>query len=184
MSGGSDTSASRSTAMRPSVPTKTRAALAADRLARIGLAVDDHAVGVAVVGAAVVHEEFHRARVVGTGGPLDDVVVVLAPVELADVEAMGAGVAVVGEIGRRPEVEVPIQILGDRLGRAEALRPDDRAAVAVGVDLLQLADAAAADEFAGPAELAVVFAALLRAGLVDAAVAPAPPPARPGSRAR
>ena len=45
------------------------------------------------------------------------------------------------------------------------------ARLAIGIDLLELADAAVADQFAGQAELAAVFGALLHARLVDAAVA-------------
>jgi len=69
-----------------------------------------------------------------------------------------AGVAIVGNPGRGPQVEVPIQVGGDGFGLAETLRPEDGPAIAVGVNGLELADAPAADEFAGAPEFAVVFA--------------------------
>ena len=132
----------------------------------------DHATGILVTGAGFFHEDVHRARIVGRGGPLDDIIMVLAPVEFADIETVGARVAIVREPWRGTEVQVPVQAFGHWFGGAEPLRPENRPAIAVGVDGLQLPDAATADEFAGNAELAAVFAALLSAGLIDAAVAP------------
>src|SRR5947199_10489648 len=55
------------------------AAFAADWFARVGLAIDNHAVGVLVTGAAFLHERLHGSGIVRVRGPLNDVVVVLAP---------------------------------------------------------------------------------------------------------
>src|SRR5512135_3593035 len=96
---------------------------------------------------------------------------VLAPVELADVETVGAGVAVVGQIRSRSQVEVPVQVVRNRLGGPETLRPGDRASVPVSIDLFEPAEAAAEDIFGGAAENAGVLTALLSAGLVDPPVA-------------
>src|ERR1700722_2452639 len=94
----------------------------------------------------------------------------LAPVQLANVEAMRACIPVIGKPRHRPQVKIPIQRVRHRLARAETRRPKNGAAIAIGVDGLQFADAAAADKFARQAELAAVLAALLRARLVSASV--------------
>src|SRR5580658_2806231 len=101
------------------------------------------------------------------GRPLDDIIVMLAPIQLADVEAMRAYVSVIGKPRHRPQVEVPIHRVRHGFAGAEERRPKNAPAIAISVDGLQLADAAAADKFAGYAELAAVFAALLRARLID-----------------
>src|ERR1035441_7896869 len=151
---------------------ETSAAVVTHRFAREGLAIDDDATGILVAGTVTFHEEFHRSRVVRPRRPLDDVVMVLAPVELADVKAVRAGIAIIGKPGRGSQVEVPVQVGGDRLWRGGTLRPEHGPAVAISVDGLELANTAAAHEFAGAPELAVVFAALLGAGLIDPPITP------------
>jgi len=95
----------------------------------------------------------------------------LPPVELADIEPMRTGVSIVREPGSRPEIQIPIQRLGNRLLGSKPLRPKNATAVAIRVDGLQCADASAADELTGEPELASILAALLRPGLVSASVA-------------
>ena len=51
-----------------------------------------------------------RPGVVGADAPLGDVVVVLAPVDVAPAEAMGVGVAVVGDPGQPVQVGLPVQL--------------------------------------------------------------------------
>ena len=97
---------------------------------------------------------------------------VLAPVELADVKAVSTGIAIIRQPGSGPQVEVPVELGGHRLGRAETLRPEDGPAIAIGVNGLKLANTAAAHKFTGAPELAVVFAALLGAGLIDPPITP------------
>src|ERR1035438_4012963 len=144
MSDGSDPNASRSTAMRPSVPTKQAPPIsptprvppwAPDKTTPadlphlfpgVSVAIDDHSAGILVTGAVVFHEKFHRPRVVGPRCPLNDVVVVLAPIQLADVIAMGASIAIVWDPGGGPQVEVPIQVRGDWLAGDKALRSEER----------------------------------------------------------
>ena len=75
-------------------PDKTGAAFTAHRLARKALSINYNAVGVDVTGAIAAHENFHRPSVVSIGSPLHDVVMMLAPIELADVERVRANISV------------------------------------------------------------------------------------------
>ena len=94
----------------------------------------------------------------------------LPPVQLADVEPVRTGISVIRQHRRRTQVQVPIQVGRNGLCGAEPVWPKNGAAVAIRINLLQLADPTAAHEFACLAELATVLAALLRAGLVNAPV--------------
>src|SRR5205085_2990810 len=100
---------------------KTGATVAADWLTRAGFAVNDDAIGVLIARAVLLHEDFNGAGIVGCGRPLDDVVVMLAPVEFADIKAVRASIAVIREPGGGSEIEVPIQIGWNGIGRTEAL---------------------------------------------------------------
>ena len=71
------------------------AAVTAHGFAGVGFAINDYAAGILVAGAVVLHEEIHRSRVVRIRRPLDDVVVVLAPVEFPNVEAVRTGIAII-----------------------------------------------------------------------------------------
>src|ERR1035441_3833622 len=57
--------------------------------------------------------------------------------------------------------------LGDWFARAEARRPENGAAIAIGINLLQFAQAVALDKFSGTPEISAVFAPLLPARLID-----------------
>jgi len=110
----SEISALLSTAMRPSVPTKQ----APPRLRPFrldNLPINNHTIAILIAGPAILHESFDRTGIVRSGGPLNDVVVMLAPIEFADVEPMGRGDAIIRQPGRRPEIKVPIQTLRNRL---------------------------------------------------------------------
>src|SRR6266704_6538028 len=90
-------------------PDKAGPALAANRFPREWLAIHHHPVGVLVTRTALFDEDFHRTGIVGARRPLHNVVVVLTPVEFADVEAVRTGVSIIGNPGRRPEVKIPVQ---------------------------------------------------------------------------
>src|SRR5436190_8272469 len=60
---------------------KTGAAFAADGLTGIGLAVQHDAAGILVSRAVLLHEDLDRPGVVGISGTLDNVIVVLSPIE-------------------------------------------------------------------------------------------------------
>src|ERR1051326_848962 len=150
---------------------KASATFTADGFAGIRLAVKDYSAGVFVTRAAVFHENLDRTGIVGVGSPLDDVVVVLAPIEFTDIEPVRARNPVVGQPRGRAEIQIPIKAHRDWLGGAETLRPEDAATIAVGVNGLQLADPAAADKFTSFSKFALVLAALLGAGLVHSAIA-------------
>ena len=94
-------------------------AIAPHGLTRIVFAMDHDPVGVLQTQAVTFQEDFDRPRVIGARGPLDDIVVVLAPIQFTDVEAMGAGIAIVGEPGRRAEVKVPVEAVGHRMPGAK-----------------------------------------------------------------
>jgi hypothetical protein len=82
-----------------------------------------------------------------------------------------SGFAAVGPPGERPQPEIPVKPLGHRLGLVGGPTGRvKRARLAVGIHVLELADAAVTNQLAGQAEFAAVFRALLRAGLIDAAV--------------
>src|SRR5205823_308329 len=82
-------------------------------------------------GAAFHHKRLYGSRIVHPRGPLNDVVMMLAPIQLADVEAMRAHVAVVRQPRRGAEIQVPIQSGGNRFRRTEASWPENPAAVAI-----------------------------------------------------
>ena len=103
---------------------KTSASFAADGFTGIRLAVHNHPAGILVRGTSVLDPKFHRPGVIRASRPLNDVVVVLAPIEFADVKAVRARVAVVREPRGRPQVKVPIQSLRHGLGRSETPRPE------------------------------------------------------------
>src|SRR5262249_33997192 len=119
---------------------KAGAAFAADLFARVRLPINRDAVGVFVTRAIVLQENFDRPGGIGAGGPLDDIVVVLAPIEFADIEAVRSRDTVEREPRRRPEIKVPIKAVRDWFGRAETLRPENSPAIAPGVNGLQLSD--------------------------------------------
>src|SRR5689334_12513547 len=73
---------------------KARAAFSPNRFSRIRFAVDDHATFVAVTGAAVLNPDFHRPGPVGVRGPLNDVVMMLAPVQFPNIKWVRTGVAI------------------------------------------------------------------------------------------
>src|SRR6516162_6161470 len=73
---------------------KTRATLAANFFARVSLSIDCGAAGVLVAGTIPLHENLHRTGGIRICGPLDDVVMMLAPIEFANIEAMGPGFAI------------------------------------------------------------------------------------------
>src|ERR1700722_6430143 len=149
---------------------ETTAAIGADRFIRIWLAENGDAVGIFVAGTIALEKSVGRAGVIHVGDPLDDIVMVLRPIEFADIEGMRAVFSVEGKHRRGAEIKVPVKTLRHRLAFAEERGPGETTAVAISVNLLQLADAPAADEFRGHAELAAVFAALLGAGLKNAAI--------------
>src|ERR1051326_4226619 len=128
-------------------PDKTRAAFAAYRLAWKALSIHDNAVGVGVAGAVAAHENLHWPGVVGIRGPLHDVVMMLTPIELPDVERMRPHISVERDHRRRSQKHIVVKTVRHRPSRAEARGPENPAAVAVGVDGLEFADASTANEF-------------------------------------
>ncbi len=159
----------RNTAM---LADKTDAAIAPNFFAGIRPAVHCDTAGVAVTGAPVFDPKFHRPGRVGIGAPLDNVIVVLPPVEFANVEAVRPGIAIKREHRRRTEIQIPVEPVGQRFFGRKRFRPGNRAAVAPGINLLQPSDAPTANQFAGEPKSAAILAALLRAGLINAGILP------------
>src|SRR5271157_3377156 len=135
-----------------------------------GRAAEDlDAVGIAEHGLVAFQADLDGAGVVGAEAPLDDIVVMLAPVYVAVGEAMGAGVAVVVEPWKAIHVGFPVYVGRDNAASRGGGRWGQAAARLVSIYSLELADPPAADQLDGPPEAAIVFAPLLRAALVDAA---------------
>src|SRR5438094_2635246 len=94
----------------------------------------------------------------------------LPPIQLADVERVRAAVPLVRNHWRRTKIQIPVETCGHRPARAKARRPKNPAAVPVNIDGLELADAATTHKFTSLPKLPAVFAALLRARLVNPAI--------------
>src|SRR5260221_3872471 len=156
----------------PRSSNKAGPSFAPDRFIGIRLAVNDDAARVTVAGAVIFHENLHRAGTISVSCPLHDVVVVLSPIEFADIETVRAGASVVRQPRRWSEIQVPVEAGRHGFGWPEAGGPKDPAAIPVGVNLFEFPDAAAPDEFTGAPEFAFVLAALLCAGLIDTAIRP------------
>src|SRR4051812_47344305 len=67
---------------------KAGATFSSNWLIRIGATIDNHATRVLVAGPAFLKPQLYRTRIVRIGRPLNNVIVMLAPVQFADVEAV------------------------------------------------------------------------------------------------
>src|SRR5207244_2585005 len=114
--------------------------------------------------------DFDRPRIIGAGGPLNDVVMMLPPVQLSDIEWMRTSVAVERDHRRRAEIQVPIETGWGGARRTKPWRPENPSAIPIGVNLFERSNASAANELAGHAKLRAILAALLCARLVHPSV--------------
>src|SRR6266478_3607307 len=85
-------------------PNKTSPSLAANRLAWIRLSIKHHSTGIPVPRAIVSQENLDRPGVIRVGSPLDNIVVMLAPVQFADVKRMRADISIERDLGSRAQV--------------------------------------------------------------------------------
>ena len=116
----------------------------------------------------------HGAGAVHAQAPLGDVVVMGAPVGhlaagvfVPPAELVMAALLDIGNVGRRAFPEVPVEAFGNG---SFGERAADRIVADPGLDGVDLADPAVADELAGQAVAGV--GALLAAGLEDAVILP------------
>src|SRR5260370_42330602 len=124
---------------------ENRAAIIADLLAWVLCRVDHDTIGITIVDGATVIGYLDEGGGVGIDRPLNDVVMMRTPVDIAhnDTRELLAGLAGIRAPGGRPKPEIPIEPLGHRnaLVRGPMVGPK-RAWQAIGINLLELADAA------------------------------------------